>query len=307
MNFLTAQEPQSIPACQAPMTRTRLPGFFRLFRFELPFAAGVCVVLGQFLALDAIPPLHEIVLGFVSMFFISATALILNDYFDIEIDRINAPHRPLPSGMVSKRDVLVLSFVVAFLGLMASALISLTALITILVVWVVGVLYNWRFKRSGLIGNLMVSFSVGMTFVFGGISVGQLGNVNVWWFGAVSFMMDLGEEIAADAMDIEGDRIIGSRSLAIVYGRQRALRTSAMVFGALILVSLAPFALAGITSIYLIPIMIMDIVILYSTVRLLNPATGNPRAHIRAIYLGGLVAVLLFIGLRVIGGWGVAA
>jgi len=257
------------------MTRTRLPGFFRLFRFELPFAAGVCVVLGQFLALDAIPPLHEIVLGFVSMFFISATALILNDYFDIEIDRINAPHRPLPSGMVSKRDVLVLSFVVAFLGLMASALISLTALITILVVWVVGVLYNWRFKRSGLIGNLMVSFSVGMTFVFGGISVGQLGNVNVWWFGAVSFMMDLGEEIAADAMDIEGDRIIGSRSLAIVYGRQRALRTSAMVFGALILVSLAPFALAGITSIYLIPIMIMDIVILYSTVRLLNPATGK--------------------------------
>ncbi len=289
------------------MTGTRLPGFLRLFRFELPFAAGVCVVLGQFLALDSIPPLHEIVLGFASMFFISATALILNDYFDIEIDRINAPHRPLPSGMVSKRDVLVLSFVVAFLGLMASALISLTAFITILVVWIVGVLYNWRFKRSGLAGNLMVSFSVGMTFVFGGISVGQPGSINVWWFGAVSFLMDLGEEIAADAMDIEGDKIIGSRSLAIVYGRERALRTSAGVFAALILVSLVPFVLAQVSFVYLIPIVIMDIVILYSTVRLLNPATRNPRAHIRAIYLAGLVAVLLFIALRVIGGWGVAA
>ncbi len=287
------------------MTGTRLLGFLRLLRFELPFAAGVCVVLGQFLALDSVPPLHEIVPGFVSIFFISATALILNDYFDLEIDRINAPHRPLPSGMVSKQDVLVLSFVVAFLGLMASALISLTALIMLFVVWIIGVLYNWRFKRSGLAGNLMVSFSVGMTFVFGGVSVGQPANIHVWWFGAIAFLMDLGEEIAADAMDIEGDKIIGSRSLAIVYGRERALRTSAVVFGALILVSLVPFALARIPSIYLIPILIMDIVILYSTVRLLNPTTQRPRAHIRAIYLGGLVAVLLFIGLRVIGGWAV--
>ena len=90
------------------------------------------------------------------------------------------------------------------------------------------------------------------------------------------------------------------------HGRERALRTSVVVFGALILVSLVPFALARIPSIYLIPIMVMDIVILYSTVRLLNPATRNPRAHIRAIYLSGLVAVLLFIGLRVIGGWAVA-
>ena len=205
------------------MTGTRLLGVFRLFRFELPFSAGVCVILGQFLALDSIPPLQEIVLGFLSIFFISATALILNDYFDLEIDKINAPHRPLPSGMVTTRDAIVLSFVVAFLGLMAGALLSLTALITIFVVWVVGVLYNWRFKRSGLVGNLMVSFSVGMTFVFGGISVGQPANINVWWFGAIAFLMDLGEEIAADAMDIEGDKLIGSRSLAIVYGRETAL------------------------------------------------------------------------------------
>ncbi|MEX2088626.1 MAG: UbiA family prenyltransferase [Bacteroidota bacterium] len=291
----------------ARMTGTRLLGIFRLFRFELPFSAGVCVVLGQFLALDSIPPLHEIALGFVSIFFISATALILNDHFDLEIDKINAPHRPLPSGMVTKRDVVVLSFVVAFLGMLASAFLGLTALITILVVWIVGVLYNWRFKRSGLMGNLMVSFSVGMTFVFGGISVGQPVNNNVWWFGAIAFLMDLGEEIAADAMDIEGDRIIGSRSLGIVYGRETALRTSAMVFAVLILISVVPFALARIPLVYLIPIVVMDAVILYSIVRLLDPTTQNPRAHIRAIYLGGLVAVLLFIGLHVIGGWAVAA
>jgi len=273
---------------------------FHLFRFELPFSAGVCVVLGEFLALESTPQLLQMATGFLSFFFISAAALILNDYFDLEIDRVNAPQRPLPAGLVTQRDVLVLSSAVTLLGFLASTLISLLALITTVVVWIVGFLYNWRYKRSGLAGNLMVSFSVGMTFVFGGIVVGQPLNFGVWWFGAIAGLLDLGEEIAADAMDFEGDRLIGSRSLAIVYGRARALRISAAIFGVLILVSLAPFAFNLIEPLYLIPIATMDVVIGYSVIRLLDPATSNPRAHIRAIYLSGLVAVLGFIGIRLI-------
>ena len=71
---------------------------FRLFRFELPLTAGVCVILGELLALGKLPTTIEIVLGFLSVFFISASSLILNDYFDIESDRINAPESPLPPG-----------------------------------------------------------------------------------------------------------------------------------------------------------------------------------------------------------------
>lgn len=282
------------------MTGLRLHGLFRLFRFELPFTAGVCVVLGQFLALEAIPQVHQMVLGFLSFFFISAAALILNDYFDLAIDRVNAPHRPLPAGLVTKRDVLILSSVVTLLGFLASLLIGSLALATTVVVWIVGFLYNWRFKRAGLIGNLMVSFSVGMTFVFGGIAVGQPTHIYAWWFGAIAALIDLGEEIAADAMDMDGDLLIDSRSLAIVYGRARALAISVAVFGVAILVSLAPFVLHAIAWIYLVPIAAMDIVISYSAIRLLNPASGNPRAYIRAIYLSGLVAVLGFIGLRLL-------
>jgi geranylgeranylglycerol-phosphate geranylgeranyltransferase len=144
----------------------------------------------------------------------------------------------------------------------------------------------------------MVSFSVGMTVVFGGIVVGQPASIHALWFGAIAMLLDLGEEIAADAMDAEGDKIIGSRSLAITFGRQRALRISAAVFGVTILVSTVPFLLGIIETIYLVPIGGMDLVILYSTFRLLDPASGNPRGFIRSIYLSGLAAVLLFIALR---------
>jgi geranylgeranylglycerol-phosphate geranylgeranyltransferase len=98
------------------MFRTRILGLFRLFRFELPFTAGVCVILGELLASGELPTTTEIALGFLSIFFISATSLILNDYFDIESDKINAPERSLPAGLVTERDVVLLSILSGGLG-----------------------------------------------------------------------------------------------------------------------------------------------------------------------------------------------
>jgi geranylgeranylglycerol-phosphate geranylgeranyltransferase len=283
---------------QRRMNRRGFIGVMRLFRPELPFSAGICVVLGELLALGGIPPLWEMLLGFFSYFFISATALILNDYFDLEIDRVNAPHRPLPSGIVAPRDVVNLSIVVAGLGIILSALVSVLALVLVIVVWAVGVAYNWRFKRTGLPGNLMVSFSVGSTFVFGGIVVGHPGDVIVWWFGALAFLVDLGEEIAADAMDMEGDALIGSRSLGIVLGQRAALRISAAIFGLAVIVSLLPFVFGWLEPAYAIPLVVMDAVIVYSVVRILRSHTERRRLYIRWIYLGATAAILAMIVLR---------
>ena len=133
--------------------KEKITGLLALFRFELPLFAGVNVVVGQIMALGAAPPISEAVLGFASVFLISATALIRNDYFDLETDRINAPERPLPSGKVMPHEALILSILVTLLGLAASVLVSIPAFITTLLVWVVGVFYNWRFKRSRILGN----------------------------------------------------------------------------------------------------------------------------------------------------------
>jgi geranylgeranylglycerol-phosphate geranylgeranyltransferase len=275
-------------------------GLFYLFRFELPFTAGVCVVLGELLALGELPTTTEIVLGFLSVFFISATSLILNDYFDIESDKINAPERPLPAGLVTERDVVLLSIVVTILGFITGYLISLEALLVLILVWVVGFLYNWRFKKAGFIGNLMVSFSVGMTFIFGGIAVDKPFETIVWYFAIIVMLIDLGEEIAADAMDIEGDRQAGSHSLALVLGRENALKISGAIFLLVIVASSLPFLLGWLGRIYLFPILLMNVVMLYSTSKLLDSRIVNRRIYIRWIYLTGLVAFLIFIIIRMV-------
>lgn len=284
------------------LLNSKICGLLRLFRFELPFTAGICVLLGELLALGKLPGLQEMLLGFLSVFCVSATSLILNDYFDIEIDRINAPERPLPSGLVTKNEVLALSIAVALLGFIAGFIISPAALLVLILVWFVGFLYNWRYKRAGLTGNLMVCFSVGMTFIFGGIVVGKPFEILVWFFAVWVMLVDLGEEIAGDAMDLEGDRAAGSHSLAVRLGREKALKVSAVIFLVVVGISFIPFIFGWFGFVYLIPVLLTDAVIIYATSKLLDARITNRRKYIRLIYLSGLVALVIILIIRMLEG-----
>ena len=280
--------------------KNKIIGLITLFRFELPFFAGICVILGQILALGEIPPVKEATLGFLSVFFISATALILNDYYDIEIDRVNTPDRALPSGKVTPNEALTLSVFMTGLGFVSSYLLGISSLIASIIVWLIGFLYNWRYKRSGILGNLMVSFSVGMTFVYGAISVGEPYEKLVWLFSAIAVLVDLGEEIAADAMDVEGDQVISSRSIAIVYGQDRALKISGAIFWVVIALSIIPFIFKWLAWVYFVPLILMDTAIMISTIRLLRPEHIGKRADIRRIYTSAGLAMIAIIFLRIL-------
>src|SRR5512138_3633437 len=145
------------------MISKKIKGTIRLFRPELPFAAGVCVVLGEIIALESFPPMQELLLGFACGFFLSGAALTLNDYFDIEVDKINTPRRPIPAGLLTPADAILLTAIATLIGLSAALLISPLASLVSIILWIVGVLYNWRYKAKGLWGNLMVATSVGST------------------------------------------------------------------------------------------------------------------------------------------------
>jgi geranylgeranylglycerol-phosphate geranylgeranyltransferase len=280
----------------------KVKGLLRLLRPELPFSAGVCVVMGQILALGKFAPISETLFGFLSVFFISASILVLNDYFDIETDKVNAPERPIPSKAVTPSEALMLALCLMLFGLILSYLISVVAFLFSLVLLIVGSLYNRKYKKSGLPGNLMVSFSVGMTFIYGGVSVGSPFNNIVWLLGLIAALIDLGEEIAADAMDMQGDLLINSGSLAIKYGNRAALRISSYIFFFVILLTSVPFILKWLPAIYLVPIAIIDISIAYSSLRLLESSDDRKtgRRYIRWIYLGATLGLLVFISIRLL-------
>ncbi|MDP1551994.1 MAG: UbiA family prenyltransferase [Methanobacteriaceae archaeon] len=274
----------------------KIKAVIQLFRPDLSLAAGICVVVGELVALGHFPQLLEIVLGFAVGFFISGSTLILNDYFDLETDKINAPNRPLPSGMIKTSQIIFLSIITAFIGLTAAFLISYLALFVAIIFWIIGFLYNWKLKRTGLLGNLMVSTSVAITFIFGGIVVGNPWNIVVWVFSAIAFFIDLGEEIAADALDMEGDKKINSQSIAIKHGQNTALKISAISFALVVLISIIPFILGWLGIAYLIMIILMDSIIVFSTFKLLKSQNiQEKRKYARFIYLGATLGLVAFI------------
>ncbi len=278
------------------MFAKKIRGMIQLFRPELPFAAGICVVLGEVVALGVFPPLQAILLGFICGFFLSGSAIVLNDYFDMEVDKVNTPYRPLAAGLVSPSEAIVLTILAALLGLSASYGLGFPALLLCIIFWMIGCLYSCKFKEAGLLGNLMVSSSVGITFILGGMAVGEPWNRIVWCFASMAFFIDLGEEIAGDAMDIEGDKKRRSRSIAIMRGRNLALTLSASFFGLVILISLVPVLFGWLGTSYLILILLTDILIAACTRRLwMSKTSEEGRKAMRGIYLGALFGLLASI------------
>jgi len=280
----------------------KLKGILRLFRPELPTAAGVCVVIGQVIAGGGFPPLRVGLLGFLCAFALSGAALILNDYFDYEVDKINAPDRPIPSGAVTPAEVIWLSVFTTLVGLWAAYVLGLPVLILSIIFWWIGFLYNWRYKQTGLAGNLMVSSSVAITFILGAMTMNDPWNPVVWVFSFMAFFIDLGEEIAGDAMDMEGDKKRGSRSIALRMGKSVAVRITVVMWGLAIVLSLLPVLLGWLGMTYFVTILIADASLAVFAARLLRSQTPQEgRQAMRGAYLGATLGLIAFLlGLWVI-------
>jgi len=274
----------------------KLHALLDLVRIDLVFGAGIFVVLGEILGLGRLPPLNAAVLGFLAGFFISGSANISNDYFDLEVDRVNQPGRPLPSGRVTARELWTLSILFAAIGLAAAALLGTSVLALAALAWLAAFLYNARLKEMGLLGNLTVASCVAMTAIMGGAAVGSI-NGMVLTFATLAFLFDLGEEIAADAMDARGDEMRSAKSIASKKGRGYALRLSAGIFAAFIMATLIPVLMGWQGRAYLLPVLAADICMAYFIIRLIRSSSiEEGRTQIRRLYLTwGLLALALIL------------
>jgi len=278
------------------MNNRRIIGLIRLFRPDLSLAAGLCTVGGQIIAAGHLASWPVTLLGFLCAFACSGSALVVNDYFDYEVDKVNTPERPLPSGAVTKREAAILGIILSLLGLISAALLGPISFIFAAIFWVIGFLYNWRFKEAGLPGNLMVSSSVAFTFVLGAMTVGQPWNPLVWTFAMMAFFIDLGEEITGDALDIEGDLKRGARSVARSRGKRFALRTAVTLWGIVILLGWLPVLSGSMGIAYTITILAVDALILFFSIRLLRTdSVSTQRQCMKGIYMGATLVVLAFL------------
>lgn len=123
----------------------------------------------------------------------------------------------------------------------------------------------------------------------------------VWTFGALAFIFDLGEEIASDAMDMEGDEKRSARTIARVHGKRYAVRVSSFLFVLFVVVSVLPFVMGWMSRIYLVVFVPMDLALLYLTIKLLKSQTVQEgRTGLRRLYLAITSSAVAFVVIRVL-------
>jgi geranylgeranylglycerol-phosphate geranylgeranyltransferase len=278
----------------------KIRAYADLVRMDLALGAGFFLVAGEIFGFGGLPPLNLVLPGFLALFFISGSANISNDYFDREVDRINLPERPLPSGRISVRELWTLFFLFTAAGLMSAALLGLLVLALVTVFWGLALLYNMKLKEYGFVGNLIVATCIAMTVLLGGIIVGTINGV-VLIFAALAFFFDLGEEIAADAMDVKGDQMRSSESLAKRCGRTPAMRISGIMFIVFFVLTLLLFLLGWIGYDYLFLVAITDLWMIFCFLNLMRSRTiDEGRRQIRRLYLAWGLFVFVFTIIRIL-------
>jgi len=154
--------------------------------------------------------------------FIAASGYVINDVFDVDIDRINRPGRPLPAGRISLNAATRYALLLAVAGLISAAFTRQWYCMAIAVFNSL-LLYAYArwLKAAPLIGNLVVAYAAASVFVFGGLANHNL--LPSLGFSYFAFFYTLVRELVKDAQDIEGDTALHARTLAILIGEKPTL------------------------------------------------------------------------------------
>ena len=213
-----------------------------------------------------------VILAMIAVFFETAAGNVINDYFDYNIDLINKPERPIPSGRISLKNGKNYGYLLFLAGTICGFLIS-------------------------YIGNLTVGFMTGFGFVFAGFSIN---NPNIImtsiYLGFFAFVMTTAREIVKDIEDIEGDKADGAKTLPILIGEKKP----AILAFILIIVdcALCPalYYYHIFSFYYLIIITIAVILFIYSAILILRNQDRKTASKVsKYLKIGMLIAFVSFI------------
>jgi geranylgeranylglycerol-phosphate geranylgeranyltransferase len=273
----------------------KFSGFLLLTRPVNVLIGMLSIFIGALIT-GTINPLQQVLLACFSGGLIAGAANAINDYFDLEIDRINRPDRPLPAGKVSLSEARDFAYCLFLLGILLGALVNLPAFIIAFFSAVLLYLYSARLKRTLLWGNLSASLVTALAFIYGGVAVNRFYESLIP--AGFSFLFHLGREIIKDTQDVAGDAANNAVTLPIHAGEKIALKTATGIFVLLVFLTLLPYFFKIYGVYYLLTVVVgVDLVIvgvLISVWRDSSPKNLRKMSNLlKADMLVGLVAIFL--------------
>jgi 4-hydroxybenzoate polyprenyltransferase len=276
-----------------------LKELYKLTRFEHAIMLSFAVFLSEIIVLGHVPQFSLIILfSLLVPAFSEMGSFSLNDYFDVETDRLNKKNdRPLVTGTISLNFALYFSLACHLISIILAFFINMNSFLISLVFNFLAVLYNYKLKDLPLIGNIYIALTMGIPFIFGALAISDSVSTLAISLFLLGFVAGLAREIIKSAQDMEGDKKArNSQTLPILIGKQKSIAIACLLYLAFIFLSIIPFQLG--ISVNLISLSLVgfsDVLIIYIIYLLLtNPDSSYKLARNLSLvsFLIGMVGIL---------------
>lgn len=198
-----------------------ISAFTQLFRLTLAVFAALtgCITI---YALNPTTNIKSYLLTAIILICMNAASFAINDYWDVDKDKINHPERPLPSGSLSPQQAWWSAAILFAVAIITSMALGFSAFILVsfssLLLWN----YSHLLTYSGVLGNVIVAANVASIILLGSI-VAKKPLAMLYPLGFL-FCYILAKEIVWDIHDAEGDRQLSVMTIANTWGVKTALR-----------------------------------------------------------------------------------
>ena len=187
--------------------------------------------------------------------FLIGGANIFNDIQDKKADNVNKPDRPIAAGYISMKAAAYYSKAMFVSGAGMCFFLPLSAA---LIVWFVAlplmIIYSLKLKSVPLVGNGVIAFLLGLTFVFCGLVFGDVWPMIVP--ACLAFFLTFVRELIKDIEDIKGDKRSGINTFPIMFGLNKTVQLVIVLSVITCIFSFIPYLIKLYSVFYLIPLII---------------------------------------------------
>jgi geranylgeranylglycerol-phosphate geranylgeranyltransferase len=279
------------------MKYSKLIAVLKLTRIEHSIMLVIAVLAAELIT-KGLPDYFLLAMSLITPIFISMASFAINDYYDIEVDKLNKKmNRPLVNGSIKPSEAMAVAWTSLIIGIAASAFINLYCFLIALVFGLLAMLYAYKIKEKLFWGNAYIAFSMAIPFIFGNFVVSESINYKILLIALLIFFSGLAREIHGTIRDLKGDTLVrNAKTLPKVIGVKNSAIIALVFYLIAILISIYLFAYYQpfkLNIIYILPISITDISLLYVGIGFLYKKDEHFYSLARNLSLGAMALALL--------------
>lgn len=192
----------------------------------LPTASAL---LATYYLSGGLPDIFLFLVAVAGAYFAITSSYVLNDYYDVDIDQINLPQRPLPSSRIQQRSALLYAIALAVVAGTVAASLNLESLVVFIIAAAVITFYSAIAKRSTFLSFVPVGISYGLVPIGVWLAFDPAGILKpgiddhilplpAIFLGIMMCVTDWGFTLSGVARDVEGDRAKGAPTTPVTFG-----------------------------------------------------------------------------------------